>query len=102
MYSVSTFKSQERSTFLKFCLLLCLLTISAATAEAAAYTVTNTNDGGAGSLRQAIIDADNNPGADTIDFDTAGVFATRQTITLTSGQLSISGILTLNGPGANL
>jgi parallel beta-helix repeat protein len=31
--------------------------------------VINTNDSGAGSLRQAILDANSNPGLDTIDFD---------------------------------
>lgn len=33
----------------------------------ATYTVTNTNDSGAGSLRQAILDANANAGLDTID-----------------------------------
>jgi VCBS repeat protein/all-beta uncharacterized protein/S-layer family protein/BACON domain-containing protein len=33
------------------------------------FTVTNTNDSGSGSLRQAITDANANPGADTITFD---------------------------------
>lgn len=36
------------------------------------YTVTNTNDAGAGSLRQAIIDANAINGMDTITFDIAG------------------------------
>src|SRR3954451_25438676 len=35
------------------------------------YTVTNTYDAGAGSLRQAIIDANANPGADIIRFNIA-------------------------------
>src|SRR5437870_7946756 len=39
---------------------------------AATFTVTNTNDSGAGSLRQAIIDSNANSGADTIDFNIAG------------------------------
>lgn len=56
----------------------------------AALTVTNTNDDGAGSLRQAIMDAA--PG-DTIDFAVTG------TITLTS-PLGIGKNLTINGPGA--
>ncbi len=38
----------------------------------ATYTVTNTNDSGAGSFRQAIIDANNNAGADTISFSITG------------------------------
>ena len=45
--------------------------------------VTNTNDSGAGSLRQAIITANSLPTADTITFD-ASYFATPRTITLTS------------------
>jgi hypothetical protein len=39
---------------------------------AATFTVTNTNDSGAGSLRQAILDANANPGLDTIDFTITG------------------------------
>jgi hypothetical protein len=42
------------------------------TAVAATYTVANTNDSGAGSLRQAIVDANNNPGADKIVFNISG------------------------------
>lgn len=41
-------------------------------AYAATYTVTNTNDSGAGSLRQAILDANANGGADSISFNIAG------------------------------
>ena len=36
------------------------------------FVVTNTDDSGAGSLRQAILDANANPGADTIMFDIPG------------------------------
>src|SRR4029450_3430467 len=39
---------------------------------AATFTVTNTNDTGAGSLRQAIDDANGTPGADTIAFNIPG------------------------------
>ncbi len=38
----------------------------------ATYTVTNTNDSGAGSLRQAILDANANAGLDTINFSISG------------------------------
>jgi hypothetical protein len=56
-------------------------------------TVTNTNDSGPGSLRQAIADA---ASGDTINFSITG------SITLTSGQLEILRNLTIQGPGANL
>jgi IPT/TIG domain/S-layer homology domain len=47
--------------------------LGAASLAAANFTVTNTNDSGAGSLRQAILDANANPGADTISFNIPGV-----------------------------
>ena len=40
--------------------------------HAASFTVTNTNDSGPGSLRQTILDANANPGPDTIDFNIPG------------------------------
>ncbi len=49
----------------------CFLTLSGKSG-AAVFTVTNTNDSGAGSLRQAILDANANPGADTITFNIPG------------------------------
>jgi hypothetical protein len=64
--------------------------------RASNFTVTNLDDSGAGSLRQAILDANANSGPDTIDFqdELAG------TITLTSGQLpTITQNLTITGPG---
>src|SRR6187401_1505807 len=39
---------------------------------AATFLVTNTNDAGAGSLRQSIIDANTSPEADTIGFNIPG------------------------------
>src|SRR5689334_11586837 len=51
------------------------------------FTVLNLADGGAGSLRQAILDANANPGADLIRFVAA---ARDGTITLTNGPLSIT------------
>ncbi|HNB64921.1 MAG TPA: DUF4347 domain-containing protein, partial [Rhodocyclaceae bacterium] len=55
----------------------------------ATYTVTNTNDSGAGSFRQAIQDANANPGADTINFNIAGTGI--HTITLSSMLPYLSG-----------
>ncbi len=61
------------------------------------FTVYNLADGGLGSLRAAISDANANPGADLIRFadDLSG------TVGLTSGQLSITDALTIDGPGAD-
>ena len=67
------------------------------TAEAAkTLTVLNNLDHGAGSLRDAIKQAD---GGDTIVFDSS---LNGQTITLTSGALAISTSLDIQGPGAHL
>lgn len=74
----------------------------------ATFTVTNTSDGPVlnpgdlpGSLRQAIFDANANPGVDLIDFDST--FSTPQVIALSGGSLNITDSLNLTGPGtANL
>jgi len=52
-------------------ILVCFLTLSGNTL-AATFTVTNTNDLGFGSLRQAILDANASPGADQIVFNIPG------------------------------
>ena len=70
---------------------LCLIALST---EAATITVTNTNDSGAGSLRQALADAVD---GDTINFDSS---LNGQTITLTGGQLVVDKSIAINGPGA--
>lgn len=44
------------------------LAVTCTTAGAATFTVTNTNDNGAGSLRQAILSANQNSGTDSITF----------------------------------
>jgi hypothetical protein len=69
-----------------------LLSTSAASADT--ITVINTNDSGPGSLRQALVDANN---GDTINFDSS---LNGQRITLTSGQLSVDKDVTISGPGA--
>ena len=51
---------------------LSMVLCTSAAVSADTYTVTNTNDSGAGSLRQAITDANGNSGTDTIEFDIAG------------------------------
>src|SRR6266705_5318945 len=54
-------------------------------------TVTNTNDSGLGSLRQALADAND---GDTIEFAVTG------TIALTSGELLVAKNITISGPAA--
>lgn len=61
-------------------------------------TVINNNDGGAGSLRQAVLDANAAAGADEILFDPG---LNGQTITLTSGDIVIDDELTITGPGSD-
>ena len=44
----------------------------AASSSASSFVVTNTNDAGPGSLRQAILDANASPGTDVIGFNIPG------------------------------
>jgi titin len=72
------------------------------TVEAAIYTVTHTGDSGAGSLRQAILDAENNPGPDSIRFQISGTGPF--TINLLSPLPALREPLTVDGttqPGYN-
>ena len=59
--------------------------------ELATSTVTNTNDSGAGSLRQVFADAND---GDTIDFSVAG------TIKLTTGELLVNNSVVISGPAS--
>jgi MBG domain-containing protein len=61
----------------------------------ASFSVTNTNDSGAGSLRQAITDANNTAGTDTITFNISGSGV--KTINLASALPTISGSVTIDG-----
>jgi hypothetical protein len=70
------------------------LLMNAAPAQATTLTVTSGNDSGAGTLRQAILDASS---GDTINFVTG-----LTTINLASGELLINKHLTISGPGANV
>lgn len=86
-----------------------ILTLAAQQVGAATVTVTSTTDSGAGSLRQAVADANATPDADTVNFnvpltdsncDSSGVC----TITLTGGVITVQaagGALTIaNQTGA--
>ena len=63
----------------------------------AVFTVSSTADAGAGSLRQAIIDANGAAGADVINFSSA---TNGTEFDLTTGQMTISETVTINGNGA--
>jgi hypothetical protein len=65
---------------------------------AATFTVNNTFDSGAGSLQQAIIDANTAGGNDIIDF----FLGSGSQIINTSGELRITDNLVINGLGADL
>src|SRR5262245_21282980 len=67
----------------------------------ATFTVVNTNDNGSGSFRQAILNANSAVGADEVVFDPT-FFANPTTITLTTGQISITDALMVSGPIAKL
>ena len=80
----------------------------ASLATAATFTVTNTSDSGAGSLRQAILDANANPGLDTIAFNVTGAGCTGSpavcTITPVTALPTITSPVLLDGytqPGSN-
>ena len=62
------------------------------------FTVFNLADSGLGSLREAILDANANPGADVIRFAPS---ARDGTVLLKSGELDITDDLQIDGPGAD-
>jgi len=87
---MKTFTSNTCRILFGTCLsALCLIALST---QAATITITNTNDSGGGSLRQAIADAHN---GDTVDFGVTG------TITLTTGKLLVDKSITVHGPGSD-
>src|SRR5215467_11686281 len=79
-----------------------LALVLAAPLAANTYTVTSTADAGAGTLRQAILDANANPGADTIAFNITGSGV--HTIAPTSPLDAITDAVTIDGytqPGSS-
>ena len=90
-----TFK-RARLILLNTILMICFAVLMNTSLSAATITVTNTDDSGSGSLRNAIANA---ASGDTIDFNLSGCPCT---ITLTSAELLIDRKnLIINGPGAN-
>src|SRR3954453_22138871 len=79
-----------RSNITALGLLIAFLCLMVNPAGATIITVTNTNDSGPGSLRQALADAND---GDTIAFAITG------TIGLTSGELIVNSSVIISGPG---
>lgn len=75
--------------------MVCSFGLFSFSAMANQYSVTNTNNTGAGSLNDAISQANTNPGADTIVFNLPEDFS--MTISLTSALPAITGPLFING-----
>ena len=69
--------------------------LSMTSAAAATFNVTNTNDSGAGSLRQAILDANALGGTNVVSFTVGG------TVTLASELPVITSAMTISGNGNN-
>lgn len=88
--------TQRRHGALRPCALALATAAFACAANAATFTVTTLSDTGAGSLRDAIDQANRNSGTDTVNF-AAGV---NGSIVLASGVIEVFDSLTLNGPGA--
>ena len=84
--------SSGKKKNLVFVIMLIMLLAMSTNLMAANQTVTNTNDSGAGSFRQAISDVGS---GEEITFSVTGM------ITLTSGQLEIDKNMTITGPGAD-
>lgn len=57
----------------------------------ATFAVSNLNDSGAGSLRQAVIDANAAPGADVVSFNVAGTINLQKALPKITGTLEIDG-----------
>ncbi len=85
-------KNRTTATIKSVTIAAALLFAAAISAHATTIVVTNTNDSGSGSLRNALSIAND---GDTID--ATGVSGT---ITLTSGELQVTHNVTINGPGA--
>jgi hypothetical protein len=67
-------------------------------AQAATFLVSNLNDAGPGSLRQAVADAEAATGPDVVQFQ-AGLTGT---ITLTTGEIGIQDSVDIQGPGTSV
>ncbi|HQU85716.1 MAG TPA: VCBS repeat-containing protein [Pyrinomonadaceae bacterium] len=94
--TIEVCKKSVKSIF-NFALLTITFLTFAVIGKAANFNVTNLADSGVGSLRQAISDANNTAGADTVIFDPTVFTSGRNFLTLQS-ELTISSDITIEGP----
>lgn len=80
-----------------WCAVFILAVSSVQSASAATFTVSNTDDSGSGSLRQAILDANAAAGADTINFTITGTITPPTSLPTITDQVTIDGY---TAPGA--
>lgn len=97
MQSVNTTKQTFLTKAIIQPLMLTLIIAINGTVSANTYTVSNINDSGAGSLRQAVTDANSSSGPDNITFS----IPDGSIIQLTSNEISISDDLIITGPTPN-
>jgi len=90
--AVNRHNAEPTSTIVRLLALSLALVASVASAVPQVFTVTNTADTGVGSLRQAILDANENVGPDTIGFNIPSS---------DSGCNAVSHVCTIKPPAAN-
>jgi hypothetical protein len=95
--SITSISRRVRNLFLSVILPAAVFLGGASVIEAATWEVINTNDSGPGSLREAVLVSGG--GGDTIIFAPTLL---GQTITLTSGQITVNTNMTIIGPGLGL
>ncbi len=91
-------KASRRAAFASGAALSLGAALAGQPAQAATFLVSNLNDAGPGSLRQAVADAEAATGPDVVQFQ-AGLTGT---ITLTTGEIGIKDSVDIQGPGTSV
>lgn len=94
-------EKEVKPTILLHCFLSVIFAFLFSVTNGANLVVSNSNNSGAGSLRQAIIDANANSTSDNITFNSTH-FSTAKTITLLSALPDITSDINITGPGSAL
>src|SRR4026208_2309921 len=105
MFKLSVYKILYNWMAVLLAFAIVLGALSVTVAHAAGFTVTNLNDSGSGSVRQAILDANASPATDTITFSVSGTITLASSLPLINDRsgLTIDGngqTITISGNGA--